>query len=80
VFAAASAAATDNLRQQQAAAMNMAEASPPPPREGASSEPLSPELWAIIARRALAAEDSSVQAWARLSLVSPAFRSAVAGA
>ncbi len=33
----------------------------------------------VIARRALAADDDSLQAWARLRLVSRAFRSAIAG-
>ncbi len=48
-------------------------------QKGASSDTLSPELWSVIARRALAAEDDSVQAWARLSRVSRNFRDAIAG-
>jgi len=40
---------------------------------------LSPDLWAAIARSALAADGDSVQAWCRLSLVSRAFRDAIAG-
>ena len=40
---------------------------------------LSPELWAVIARAALAADGDTVQAWSRLSLVSRTFRKAIAG-
>jgi len=40
---------------------------------------LIPEIWALIARFALAADGSTVNAWIRLSLVNQTFRSALAG-
>ncbi len=57
-----------------------------PPLPGSEDHPFQdtlekvpPELWTVIARRALAAEGDSGQAWSRLGLVSRTFRSAIAG-
>ena len=58
----------------------MAQASPPSLQGKASSAiTLSPDLWARIARAALAAGGESVEAWCRLSLVSHTFRTAILG-
>ncbi len=58
---------------------NMSDSTPPPSPAGVLPATLAPELWALIARRALAADGDSVQAWLRLSLVSRTFRNALLG-
>jgi len=55
---------------------------PPPPEDHPFRHTLSavsPDLWTMIARCALAADGDSVQTWLRLSLVNRTFRNATAG-
>jgi len=66
------------FRPMRPGCSNMADIAPPPSLAGVPAT-LVPELWSLIARRALAADGDSVQAWLRLSLVSRTFRSALAG-
>ena len=58
---------------------NMADTAPPPSRAGMLPATLVPEIWALIARFALAADGSTVSTWTRLSTVNQTFRSALAG-
>ena len=54
-------------------------AAPPPLPADQPWSTLSPDLWAAIARCALAADGDTVEAWCRLTLVCRTFRSAIAG-